>query len=88
MAITETKLTTDVAGYGSASQPHRCTVDDVKDEATLPLWSATKPSAAGLLGLSRSSAYNAATIGDLPTIRVVGRILVPTAALLRMLAVD
>lgn len=44
---------------------------------------------AGLvLGISRNSAYLAARTGDLPTIRIGRRLLVPTHALLRMLGVD
>lgn len=41
--------------------------------------------AAQLLGVSRGSAYKAAAAGDVPTIRVGRRMLVPTAELLRML---
>jgi excisionase family DNA binding protein len=41
--------------------------------------------AAALLGLSRSSGYAAARNGDLPVIRVGRRLLVPVAALNRML---
>jgi excisionase family DNA binding protein len=40
------------------------------------------------LRLSRSSAYDAARSGDLPTVRVGRRLLVPTAALRRMLQLD
>ncbi len=40
------------------------------------------------MGLSRQSAYEAAARGDLPTLRVGRRLLVPTAALRRMLALD
>jgi excisionase family DNA binding protein len=40
------------------------------------------------LRLSRSSAYEAARSGDLPTVRVGRRLLVPTAALRRMLQLD
>jgi excisionase family DNA binding protein len=45
------------------------------------------PEAGRLLGLSRNSAYEAAGRGDIPTIRIGGRILVPRIALLRMLEV-
>lgn len=38
-----------------------------------------------LLGLSRTAAYRAASRGDLPTIRLNGRLYVPTAKLLTML---
>ena len=41
--------------------------------------------AATLLGISRSLAYEAARTGDLPTIRIGRRILVPAAALQRLI---
>jgi excisionase family DNA binding protein len=45
----------------------------------------TVPEAAGLLGISRASAYEAAHRGELP-VRVIGRrLLVPRVALLRLL---
>ncbi|WP_410558577.1 helix-turn-helix domain-containing protein [Actinomadura fulvescens] len=43
------------------------------------------PEAGRLLGLSRPSAYEAAKRGDIPTLRVGRRLLVPTAPLLDML---
>lgn len=45
----------------------------------------TVEEAAVYLGVSRASAYNAARAGQLPTVRVGRRLLVPTAALRRML---
>ena len=39
-----------------------------------------------VLGLSRASAYAAAQTGDLPTIRIGRRLLVPIAAVERLLA--
>lgn len=44
--------------------------------------------AAKLLGVSRGHAYEAARRGDLPTIRLGRRIVVPTAALRRLLGID
>jgi len=44
--------------------------------------------AAQALGISRGSAYEAARRGDFPTIRIGRRLLVPTAALRRLLGVD
>ena len=41
--------------------------------------------AATLLGISRSLAYEAARSGDLPTIRIGRRILVPATALQRLI---
>lgn len=45
----------------------------------------TVDEAAAILGISRSSAFNAAAAGELPTIRIGHRLLVPTAALRRLL---
>ena len=44
--------------------------------------------AAGLLRISRGSAYQAAKTREIPTIRIGRRLLVPLAALERMLAGD
>ena len=41
--------------------------------------------AARILGISRSAGYRAADKGEIPTIRIGGRRLVPTAVLYRML---
>ena len=41
--------------------------------------------AADLLNISRGAAYAAAKRGDLPTVRIGGRILVPRTALMRLL---
>ena len=38
-----------------------------------------------MLGISRSAAYRAAARGEIPTIRIGGRLLVPTAKLYAML---
>jgi excisionase family DNA binding protein len=40
-----------------------------------------------LLGISRTAAYNAAKAGDIPTIRIGGRVLVPTARLRELLGI-
>ena len=45
----------------------------------------TIPEAARLLGISRSAAYRAAERGEIPTIRIGRRLLVPTAKLFEML---
>lgn len=55
---------------------------------TVPVWHASKVSAASLLGIGRISAYSAVQRGEVPTIRIGARIVVPTAALLRMLGAD
>ena len=44
--------------------------------------------AARLLGLGRSAAYEAARCGQLPVVRFGRRLLVPRAALMRLLGVD
>lgn len=48
----------------------------------------TVEQAGKLLGISRRSAYRAAASGDIPTIRLGHRILVPTARLHRMLGLN
>lgn len=45
----------------------------------------TVPEAGEILGIGRSAAYEAARTGDLPTIRIGKRILVPMVALERLL---
>ena len=47
----------------------------------VPVWSKVPPSAASMLGIGRSLAYAAAASGDIPTVRVHGRVLVPVEAL-------
>jgi excisionase family DNA binding protein len=51
------------------------------ERRTLDLW----PDVGRMLGLSRPSTYAAAKNGQIPTIRIGGRILVPRAALERLL---
>ena len=46
----------------------------------------TVPEAAQILGIGRTAAYEGARTGAIPTIRIGKRILVPVAALERMLA--
>jgi excisionase family DNA binding protein len=55
-----------------------------EETPTVDVW----PTAARAMGISRSAAYEAVRRGDLPTIRVGRRILVPTAALRRLLELD
>ena len=43
------------------------------------------PEAGSVLGISRNAAYAAAARGEIPVIRIGGRLLVPAAALERML---
>jgi excisionase family DNA binding protein len=45
----------------------------------------TVDEAGAIVGISRASAYQAANSGDLPTVRIGRRLLVPVAQLKRML---
>lgn len=54
---------------------------ETPERKCLNLW----PDVGAILGLSRGTVYAAAKRGDLPTIKVGGRILVPRAALDRLL---
>jgi excisionase family DNA binding protein len=56
----------------------------IPDLSTMPA-TMTIPEAAELLGISRSAAYRAVTRGEIPTIRIGRRLLVPTAKLYAML---
>jgi excisionase family DNA binding protein len=55
----------------------------MQNHATLTV---TPAEAARLLGISRNLAYEAARRGEIPTIRIGRRILVPIAALERLLS--
>ncbi len=55
-----------------------------EERATLPVW----PDTGQLMGLSKAATYDAVARGDIPSIRIGRRLLVPTAALRRMLALD
>ncbi len=46
------------------------------------------PEAGQALGISRQSAYQAARTGELPTVKIGRRLLVPRAALDRMLGIE
>lgn len=48
----------------------------------------TVEEAGAILGISRGSAYAAAKNGTLPTLRIGKRLVVPTAALRRLLELD
>ena len=60
------------------------TIDRPDSLAGLPP-TLTIPEAGRLLGISRSAAYRAAAKGEIPTIRIGRRLLVPTAKLFDML---
>lgn len=55
-------------------------LEEIRDRATL-----TVEEAAELLGVGRSSAYEAARRGDLPAMRLGRRLVIPVPALLRLL---
>ncbi len=50
----------------------------------MALW----PDVGQALGLGRSATYAAAQRGEIPTLRIGGKVLVPTACLRRMLQLD
>ena len=58
----------------------------VRDAMNSP--TTTVPIAGKLLGLSRNKAYEAASRGDIPTLRFGKRIVVPTMPLRRMLGLE
>ena len=58
-------------------------VPDPIDRATL-----TVAEVADLFGIGLSAAYKAVNAGEIPAIRIGGRLLVPTAAVRRMLLID
>lgn len=60
------------------------TIDEIRSRATLDVW----PETGRLLGLSRNSTYRAVKNGEIPTLRLGSRLLVPVPALLRMLEGD
>jgi excisionase family DNA binding protein len=56
----------------------------IPDLTTMPA-TMTIPEAAELLGISRSAAYRAVARGEIPTIRIGRRLLVPTAKVYQLL---
>jgi len=58
----------------------RNTIPDPEEVPFLPLW----PDVGKILGLGRSSTYAAAERGEIPTVRLGHREVVPVAALRRM----
>jgi excisionase family DNA binding protein len=60
-------------------------VTPIPDPALKPTLSVEE--AGRLLGISRTTAYNAAKTGDIPTIKISGRKLVPTARLRDLLGI-
>jgi hypothetical protein len=60
------------------------TIPQAEEQPTVTLW----PETGQALRLSRSATYDGAARGEIPTIRIGRRLLVPTAALRRMLQLD
>jgi hypothetical protein len=58
----------------------RLTIADIRGRATI-----TIPAAGQILGLGRDSAYRAADRGEIPTLKLGRRLLVPVPKLLRLL---
>ena len=58
-------------------------VPDVASQPTMEVGDVAKA-----IGLSRGAAYNAVQTGEIPSIRIGRRIVVPTAAVRRMLQLD
>ena len=59
-------------------------VPDPKVRPVVSLW----PETAGWMELGRSAVYQAAERGEIPTLKVGRRVLVPTAALRKLLKLD
>lgn len=64
------------------------TIDEVRGLAAVPIWSDSRPNAAGFLGISRSHAYKMAEARVIPTVALGTRLVVPTSKLLALLDVD
>lgn len=56
------------------------TLDELRARPTL-----TVTEAAQLLGIGRNTAYSAVQRGELPSLRIGGRVLIPTARLIALL---
>lgn len=61
------------------------TLDDIRDLATIPVFSETGPSYAGLVDRGKGAAYADARHDRIPTVRLGTRVLVPVPALRRLL---
>lgn len=59
-------------------------IPDPEVQPVMALW----PDVGRLLGLGRSATYAAAQRGEIPTLRIAGKVLVPTAQLRRLLQLD
>ncbi len=57
---------------------------ELENQTTVPLW----PTTARVIGVGRNAVYRAAANGDIPTLKIGGRIVVPVAKLMRLLGYD
>jgi predicted DNA-binding transcriptional regulator AlpA len=62
----------------------RAVVPIAELQPTMTVW----PEVGRALGLSRAAAYAAVARGDIPALRIGGRVIVPTAAVRRLLQLD
>ncbi len=69
----------------TAENAKPATLDEIRSWGTVPVWHPTLPDAAGVLGVSRDLAYAMARSGELPTIRLGRRVVVPVPGLRRLL---
>ncbi len=61
----------------------RLSIDDLRDRLTV-----TVPQAGEAIGIGRNAAYRAAAAGQIPTLRLGRRIVVPVPKLLALLGID
>jgi excisionase family DNA binding protein len=66
------------------SEPPRATSTSTSEADGRPL-AVSVPEAGRLLGIGRNTAYDAVRSGQIPSLRIGGRIVVPMQALLRLL---
>lgn len=76
------RMTTTIAGRDPARSDG---LADLRNLSTIDVWHPSRPCAARVLGVSRDLAYSMARTGDLPTIRLGRRVVVPVPRLLAML---
>ena len=67
----------------SLATPESLTMDELRARPTV-----TVPEAGQVLNLGKNSSYAAAKRGDIPTIRIGGKLVVPTSRLLALLEGD
>lgn len=78
-----------VSGTVSPPEPtFQTSTDDLRTRPVVPIWSDHEPNAAGALRVGRSHAYALARRGDIPTIHLGRRVVVPSARLLALLGVE